>query len=121
MLINPTPYETVAYLQCLKHLIALQIFTLPWIDIMMRSTFFKIPQNLRTDIRTLDSLSRNYTDFMNNGGNLKNAKFHNNVIGKRFFNISLTQVILRIITLNNALIGMPTWTTHYSWYLPASI
>uniref|UniRef100_A0A1X7SRZ5 Uncharacterized protein n=1 Tax=Amphimedon queenslandica TaxID=400682 RepID=A0A1X7SRZ5_AMPQE len=45
-----------------------------------------------SEIRTLDSLSQNYKEFMNNGGNLKKAIFHNNVIGKRFFNISLTQV-----------------------------
>ena len=43
-------------------------------------------------IRSLDTLSQKYTEFLIDGGKLKMAKFHDNVIGERFFNISLTQV-----------------------------
>ena len=43
--------------------------------------------------RTLDSLQRDHLQFCTKGGgNLKNAKFNNNVIGKALFHIPLTQV-----------------------------
>ena len=46
--------------------------------------------------RTLDSLQRDHLQFCTKGkGNLKNAKFNNNVIGKALFHIPLTQVSVK--------------------------
>lgn len=42
--------------------------------------------------RTLESLSAVHCSFLQDGGNLKKAKLHNNVIGFYFFDIPLTQV-----------------------------
>lgn len=44
-------------------------------------------------VRTLDHLSEKYSEFVADGGNLKKAKFHCNVIGETLFNIPLTQVM----------------------------
>ena len=43
-------------------------------------------------VRTLDHLAERYSAFLADGGNLKKAKFHCNVIGETLFNIPLTQV-----------------------------
>ena len=42
--------------------------------------------------RSLASLSQKYQEFVTAGSNLKRAKFFDNVIGKAFFNIPLSQV-----------------------------
>ncbi len=43
-------------------------------------------------LRTLDNLAEKYTDFLNDNGNLKKAKFHQNVIHETSFDIPLIQV-----------------------------
>ena len=45
-----------------------------------------------TTERTLQSLSDKHQNFIADGGNLKRAKFFENVIGEAFFDIPLHQV-----------------------------
>lgn len=42
--------------------------------------------------RSLESLQQNHTNFLQNGGNIKRAKFYFNVIGETFFNVPISQV-----------------------------
>ena len=44
--------------------------------------------------RTLESLDTDYNNFTENGGNIKDAKFYNNVIDTYMFNIPIDQVRL---------------------------
>ena len=43
-------------------------------------------------LRTLDNLAQRYAEFLSDGGNLKKAKLHENVIDTTFFDIPLLQV-----------------------------
>ena len=54
----------------------------------------QIPQAQRpqSKSRTLESLRSDHVGFMADGGNLKKAKVHNNVIRPHFFDIPLSQV-----------------------------
>ena len=47
--------------------------------------------------RSLITLEDKFKAFMADGCNLKRAKFYDNVIGKAFFDIPLTQVIFNYI------------------------
>lgn len=46
----------------------------------------------RSTARTLEGILRDYIDFLGSGGDLKDAKNHNNVMGSHFFDIELDQV-----------------------------
>ena len=63
----------------------------------------KIPRGTRQQgaitPRSLATLSQKYSEFEADGSNLKKAKMHDNVIGKVFFDIPLSQVHYYIITL----------------------
>ena len=54
----------------------------------------KIPKNIRglQRERSLDTLAYDYQQFLAAGGDIRNAKKHNNVIGPYFFDIPLDQV-----------------------------
>lgn len=49
--------------------------------------------------RSLASLDQKYSEFVLNGSNLKRAKFYDNVIGKAFFDVPLSQVSLASLVL----------------------
>ena len=75
-------------------------------------------QRRRSPSRTLDSLQRDYLQFSNQGGgNLKNAKHHNNVIASTLFNIPISQVYTyiylaaKMVSKTHAL-GCTTRTPH---------
>lgn len=62
---------------------------------LITSSDLKIPRAKRKNkypLRTLESLRADYQSFMASGGELKDAKDHNNVIGECFFNIPLENV-----------------------------
>ena len=58
----------------------------------------KIPlgQRGQLPLRSLETLRQNYSQFMAGGGDIKNAKFDNNVISRAFFDTPLTQVRMAI-------------------------
>lgn len=63
----------------------------------------KVPPEKRgaaPQLRTLDSLRADYNRFVAEGGNIKRAKFHNNVILPFYFDIPLDQVITEWSGLN---------------------
>lgn len=47
-----------------------------------------------TQLRSLDTLREKHEEFIRAGGDLKKAKLYDNVIGKCFFDIPITQVKL---------------------------
>lgn len=53
-----------------------------------------IEQQNNKQVRTLESLNFDLENFQREGGDVKKAKFFNNVIHKRYFNVPLDQVIL---------------------------
>ena len=54
------------------------------------------PKNEHPDIpkQSLDSLKEDYINFQMAGGNIRNAKKHNNVIHENLFHVPLKQVCL---------------------------
>ena len=56
----------------------------------------KNPKNEQPDIpkRTLTSLKEDFINFQMAGGNIRNAKKHNNVIHENLFDVPLKQVCL---------------------------
>ena len=62
---------------------------------LIRTDQLKLPPSQcgSVETRTTDSIMRDYHNFVENGGNIKNAKLYNNVICKPFFpSIDLSQV-----------------------------
>ncbi|XP_057291582.1 uncharacterized protein LOC130614187 [Hydractinia symbiolongicarpus] len=53
-----------------------------------------------SEFRTLDTLKRDFENFNEDGGNIKKAKFFNNVIGQPMFNIPIDQVALPVLHIS---------------------
>ena len=87
----------------------------------------KVPRRKRVvTTRTLDTLTQKFREYEDKGGNLKLAKFCDNVIGKRFFNIPLTQVsikhklrLLLHVTTHNRYAHLD-YIQYNAWYIPTT-
>ena len=95
-----------------------------WCEIS--SNQLKIPCGERppSQLRSLQSLRRDYDGFVGAGGDVRHAKDFNNVIQPYFFEIPLNQVmttaiqpLLETIPFGTWYVGVPTWTPPQSRHL----
>ena len=63
-----------------------------WCDITSEKMQISRDQRPHSQLRTLESLQSDHASFVADGGDLKKAKLHNNVIRPHLFNIPLSQV-----------------------------
>lgn len=61
---------------------------------LITSSDLKIPLSQRGHflLRSLDSLQKDHQRYLSAGGDIRKAKYHNNVLGPAFFNIPLEKV-----------------------------
>ena len=62
-----------------------------WCDITSEQMQISQDQSPHSQLRTLESLQSDHASFVADGGDLKKAKLHNNMIRPHFFNIPLSQ------------------------------
>lgn len=71
----------------------------------------------RSPERTLHTLQQDHQEFLQSGGDIRRAKYHNNVIGPSIFDIPLDRVTDNICISTAAFtryhLGVPSWIAHF--------
>ena len=88
------------------------------------------PPSIRGPVvpRTIATLESDLANFQQNGSNLKNAKFYNNVTRKPFFPLPLDQVYMHThwanrkhINIRFLTVGVSPWPSHQPWDLLSAV